>query len=428
MRSWWNTRTAWEKTAFAVWGAILLFVCVRSYYWPEDKTVYPIFSASGRFWWTGTDLYEPDRPKGAPDGYRYSPTVTILFTPFAVFPDDVGGVLWRLFSAAALLGSFVWLARAVLFSGEPSPVRGRVAQTAAQPGPLRGSARQLRDHFAWFMLGCVPLSLQSLNNGQTNLVVIAAMLTAVVAVKEERWNLAALAMALAFDVKLYPLALGLLLILCYPRQLLWRIPLFCAGSLLVPFLFQHPSYVIDQYGKWITILREEDRSAISLDHMYRDLWLLIHIYDLPISRDVYKLIQIGAGIGVAVLTWHRQRAGWPERPLLISTLGLAVAWMMLLGPAPESSSFILLAPSLAWSVLEAMHTNSLRRLLLWGSVAFFLVAVVLGGFSQTVKVHTLGVHSWGSLLYFVYLLTEPKPAACGLALEPRLANTTSQAA
>ena len=38
-----------------------------------------------------------------------------------------------------------------------------------------------------------------------------------------------------------------------------------------------------------------------------------------------------------------------------------------------------------------------------------LVAVGLGGFSQTVKIHTLGVHSWGTLLYFVYLLMEPKP-------------------
>jgi alpha-1,2-mannosyltransferase len=381
-----DSRTRWEKAAVVIWCAILLFVCVRVFISPESKTVYPIFSASGRFWWTSTDLYEPHRPTDVQDGYRYSPTFAILVTPFAWLPDVLGGVAWRLVNVGAFLGSLAWLLRTVL------------------------RPKQTPNLLAWLLLLTIPLALQSVNNGQANLVVIACMVGTVAAVKEKRWNLASVLMALAFICKLYPIALGMLLILLYPRQLLCRMPLAAMASLGLPFLCQYPTYVFQQYEHWLVLLRAEDRSAIALEHMYRDLWLLIHLYGLPISRNVYMLVQVAAGAAIAVLCWHRQRAGWSEQTLLTSTLALVTAWMMLLGPATESSSFVLLAPSFAWSVVEALQASDgcSRRGLLWASCVLFAVAVLLGGFSTTVKIHALGVHSWASLLYFVYLLTESR--------------------
>ena len=390
LRTWLDSRTRWEKAAVVIWCAILLFVCVRVFISPESKTVYPIFSASGRFWWTSTDLYEPHRPTDVQDGYRYSPTFAILVTPFAWLPDELGGVAWRLFNVGALFGSLAWLLRTVL---QPKPT----------PNLL-----------AWLLLLTIPLALQSVNNGQANLVVIACMAGTVAAVKQKRWNLASVLMALAFICKLYPIALGMLLVLLYPRQLLYRMMLAVMASLGLPFLCQYPTYVFRQYEHWLVLLRAEDRSAIALEHMYRDLWLLIRLYGLPISRNIYMLVQVAAGAGVAVLCWRRQRAGWSEQTLLTSTLALATAWMMLLGPATESSSFVLLAPSLSWSVVEALQTSDgrARAGLLWASCVLFAVAVLLGGFSATVKIHSLGVHSWASLLYFVYLLMASRePAA-----------------
>jgi alpha-1,2-mannosyltransferase len=390
LRTWLDSRTRWEKAAVVIWCAILLFVCVRVFISPESKTVYPIFSASGRFWWTSTDLYEPHRPTDVQDGYRYSPTFAILVTPFAWLPDELGGVAWRLFNVGTLFGSLAWLLRTVL---QPKPT----------PNLL-----------AWLLLLTIPLALQSVNNGQANLVVIACMAGTVAAVKQKRWNLASVLMALAFICKLYPIALGMLLVLLYPRQLLYRMMLAVMASLGLPFLCQYPTYVFRQYEHWLVLLRAEDRSAVALEHMYRDLWLLIRLYGLPFSRNIYMLVQVAAGAGVAVLCWRRQRAGWSEQTLLTSTLALATAWMMLLGPATESSSFVLLAPSFAWSVVEALQASDgrARAGLLWTSCVLFAVAVLLGGFSTTVKIHALGVHSWASLLYFVYLLTASRePAA-----------------
>jgi hypothetical protein len=385
IRAWWESRTGWEKTALVVWSAILLVVCVRVYGWPVAKTVYPIYSASGYFWWSGTDLYAPARPDWAQGGYRYSPTFAILCVPFALFPDNVGGVVWRLLCTASFLGSLTWLARSL------------------STKPLS------RDYFALLLLFCVPLSLQSINNGQANILVIAALLAAVAAVKEQRWNLVGAAVALVFVCKIYPLALGLLLMVLYPRQLSLRIPLGVAASLLLPFLLQNPAYGAEQYRKWFTVLYYDDRSTIDLDQAYRDLWLLIRLYALPVSRQVYVLAQLLAGAGIALVCWHRQRTGWPEKQLLISTLALGVTWMVLLGPTTESCSFILLAPSLSWSMVEAMRSDVSkgRQALLWGSVAFFGAAVTLADFKWVINVHAVGVHSWASLFYFVYLLTQP---------------------
>ena len=384
LRIWIDSRTRWEKAAVVIWSAILLFVCVRVFISPESKTVYPIFSASGRFWWTSADLYVPRRPTDELCSYRYSPTFAILVTPFAWLPDDLGGVAWRLFNMGAFFGSLALLLRTVL-----------------QP-------KQTPNLLAWLLLLTIPLALQSVNNGQANLVVSACMMGTVAAVKEKRWNLTSVLMALAFICKLYPIALGMLLILLYPRQLLCRMPITAMASLGLPFLCQNPSYVFHQYEHWLVLLRADDRADIAFEQMYRDLWLLIRLYGLPISRNIYLLAQVSAGAGIALMCWYRQRAGWSEQTLLTSTLALATAWMMLLGPATESSSFVLLAPSLAWSIVEALQASDgrARTGMLWASCVLFAVAVLLGGFSSTVKIHALGVHSWASLLYFGYLLTE----------------------
>ena len=74
---------------------LMLFVSVRVYWTPEKKTVYPIYSASARLWWSGGEMYAPARPLTVQGGYRYSPLFAILTVPFALFTDDVGGVLWR---------------------------------------------------------------------------------------------------------------------------------------------------------------------------------------------------------------------------------------------------------------------------------------------------------------------------------------------
>jgi alpha-1,2-mannosyltransferase len=381
--------TSWENVAWAAWIAIVVFLCVRTFIQPTSKTVYPTWSSTSDLWWSGGELYKPYRPLAAQGGFRYSPTFPILMTPFAVFPDAVGGVLWRCFCIATLAAAVWWWIRAIL------------------PATLT------RTEIAQLYLLLLPLSIQSMSNGQANVPVTALLLATIAAVKQERWNWAGLFAALTFVCKLYPLALGLVLCVLYPRKLAWRVPLAIAALLALPFLLGQPDYVLDQYGKWISALRKDDRSAIAWDQMYRDLWLLICAVGAPISRTSYEIFQVAAGAGVAALCWYRQRQGWSVNRLLCSTLALTTTWMLLLGPTSESCTFIMLAPALAWSFLDVFRSPgwSWRRSLLLASGGLFLMAVAMGAFPKASSLHALGIHPVAALLYLAYLVTERRPAA-----------------
>jgi hypothetical protein len=123
------------------------------------------------------------------------------------------------------------------------------------------------------------------------------------------------------------------------------------------------------------------------------------------------LIQASVGAGIAGLCWYRQRNGWSERTLLTSTLAMVCAWMMLLGPSTETSSFALVAPSLAWSVVDELRRGrwTLRGVLLGCCCAIFVVAIALASARATLRISELGVHSWASLLYLLYVLSESQP-------------------
>lgn len=388
MLAWWAERTRWAKLAIVAWIVVVAFVSVRAFLSPAKRTVYPIYSASAQLWWSGAEIYEPHRPNHVQTGYRYSPTCAILMTPLALLPDSVGGASWRILSAMAFIGALAWLFRSVFWAADANP-------------------------FAWLTLLCLPLSIQSLSNGQANLLVIAAMMAAVAATKEGRWNWVAVFLGIAFSFKVYPIVLGMVLLVLYPRPLAGRVGLAIAVSLLAPFLFQHPSYVVDQYGKWLALLSMDNRDASELANRHRDLWLLLELHELPINRTGYMILQMAGGAAVAAVCWARQRQGWPEPALLTSTLALTVAWLLLLGPVVESSTFILLAPSLAWSMITAFKERPLSppKYFLYASIVCLVAAVLLGGIANTAVFHATELHPMGTLFYFAYLWTERRPQA-----------------
>ena len=135
--------TRWECLALAVWAAVLLFISYRTLVAPNQRTVYPVWSSTSRLWWSGGELYKPYRPASVREGFRYSPTFPILTTPFALFPDAVGGVVWRWFCVAAFAAAVVWWVKSVV---PANPTRNQIA--------------------ALFLL-LLPLSIQSVSNGQS---------------------------------------------------------------------------------------------------------------------------------------------------------------------------------------------------------------------------------------------------------------------
>src|SRR5207302_4478823 len=86
-----------------------------------------------------------------------------------------------------------------------------------------------KDHAAVFLI-LLPLSIGSINNAQSNPLVIALVMFALIASRASRWAIAALCIAVITYLKIYPLAAGLLLAVLFPKQFSWRL-----GAALLAF-------------------------------------------------------------------------------------------------------------------------------------------------------------------------------------------------
>jgi len=382
----------WERTAAIVWVLILLAICGRLLLSSRNPGVYPIFVEAARNWLQGQDLY---RPVGEP--YRYSPLTTLAFVPFCWLPNRLGGILWRALNAGAYFGALAWWCRAVL--------------------PVSLSPKQR----ALFFLLVVPLSVGSLNNGQSNLLVLGLLLAAGAAVTAERWNLASAFLAVACLFKLYPIAVGLLLVLASPRRLGWRLLAALLIGLGAPFLLGRFDYVLDQYAGWIRHLLADDRQTWPLAGGYRDVRMLCRLWLTPLSAGTYLTIQLLVAAAIALVCLVHRSVTQSPRSFLTTALALGSCWMTLLGPATESSTYMLLAPGLAWALLtsftrarssEISRTSEVRvRRHNWGHCAILVISFALFVATQVVlwfpggaRFQNLGTQPFAGLLLFGSLM------------------------
>jgi hypothetical protein len=321
---------AWVRLAVGVWLLVLLAVCVRSAVQPRKRSLYPTWSGVGADWLAGRDSYRKQLLPGQ-EGYRYCPPVTAMLVPLYWSPERIGNVLWRLLNAGVLLGGLAWWLR--------------------RAAPERLGAREQ----AVLFLLVAPLALSSLNNAQVNPLLTGLLLAALAASAAERWNVAAGCLALACALKLYPLALALLLVAVRPRRLGVRLAVALALVAALPFCTQRPEYVAREYGLWFEAIRHGDLARrFGPEHLaYRDLWLLLRVWGAPLPVKVYLAVQLVTALGCLALCLAARRRGWPQRRVLEVVLVLGCCWMVLCGPATESATYILIGPALGWRLLCA---------------------------------------------------------------------------
>ena len=240
----------------------------------------------------------------------------------------VGEVVWRVFLTAVTLGGLYWCCRVGL------------------PRPL---AR--RDWATVFLL-VLPSVTGCLNNGQSSCLLVGCMLGAVAAVSVDLWTLAAVLVAVPTLLKLYPVSLGLLLSVTYPRRFGWRFALALLVGLALPFLLR-PSAMPEEHRRWLWHLINDAQPPTDILHWDQDLRLLLmRWFHLGLSSRAFMGVQVVAAGAIAAVCLAGRLAGWPRRMLLARMLGLACCWMTVLGMATEPSTYILVAPALAWSLWE----------------------------------------------------------------------------
>src|SRR5581483_8775724 len=158
-------------------------------------------------------------------------------------------------------------------------------------------------------------------------------------------------------------------------------------------------------------LVQEDRQNEPPEFWYRDLRLLCHTCHVPLSKSAYLGIQLTAAAGIAGFCVWGRRKQLEMRRLLAMLFGLACCWMTLLGVAAESSTYILLAPSLSWALLSVWTNPHARwvKYLLVASYVLFTAAAMAVWFPSGRQFHTLGPHPLAALLLLIGLLTMELP-------------------
>jgi hypothetical protein len=304
--------------AAALWLAAVAVILIHVWLRPESNTLYKVFRAGGARWLHSENLY----PKV--DEYIYSPFAAAFFAPFALLPDRVAGIAWRVLSLAAYAGAFAaWL-----------------RESRAAPGE--------RVALAWVLL--LPLSLGDIFNGQANPLVIGLLMLAVLACRREQWMVAAFCVAVAAYFKVYPLAIGMLLGVAHPRRFPWRLALALAAIFGLSLILQRPAYALEQYGNWVRSLGKDPRRTLNYYGTYRDFWLLLRLLRVPVSLQGWAGLQALSGAALAAYLYLARRRGASADMVDFLLMTLGACWMLLFGPATESATYVILAPPLmlAW--------------------------------------------------------------------------------
>jgi hypothetical protein len=360
-----------------VWSLLVAGVAIDGYLHPWRHTVYGIYAAAAKDWWAGRDMYFQT---GEP--YRYSPLFAIALTPFACLPDCWGNAVWKVCNAgvfAAGLGA--WARRLV-------------------PAELSRARRA-----ALFLLA-LPLALHSMYIGQANLAMLGAALLGLAAVRAERWGQGAGWLACATLIKGYPLALALLLAATYPRRFAGRFAVALGLGLLLPFATQRPAVVAAQYASWGGHLRHST-------HIFRErLRSLDHLFQLsghPLAPQTFALLGAAAGAVVLGLCLLHSRATAEPRERLTHCFMLFAVWAVLFGPATEACTYSVMAPAVAWALVDAF-----RRRTGWGIrlllAASLLMMEPLGTdtFGQAARTfaNSHGLQPLGALLFVGCMLAD----------------------
>jgi hypothetical protein len=371
-------RDLWNTCAWIIWVAVLIVLALRPLV-SHRGTSFDTYRLAGSHWLHGESIYSHWM------GFVYSPVVAAFFAPFSWMPVIFANILWRLLNSGLLLGGLAAVLKTNLFAGIK------------------------RSSFGILYILMVPLAVGNIDISQANPLVAGLLLLAIAAVHVERWNSAALCIAIATCFKIYPIAVGLLICLIAPRRFSGR--LFIALLLLLivfPFLFQNWSYVANQYRDWVATRTTDDRRQWPIEKLPLDLWFLIHwVGHLPIPPKIYSLIQLGTAGALALFCAVETWRGWAESRVLIGLFSLASIWMTLCGPATESYTYLILVPAILLALVQSFDAHqpaSLRGLIFTAFILQLLAATRASFLPHLKPFWALSVQPFSAVVFLVYTL------------------------
>jgi hypothetical protein len=373
--------------AAVLWTALILTLLIRAGLHPHKLSSFTTYLTGGAAWRAAQPLYTNWR------GFVYPPIIAWFFSLYTHLPLPLATILWHLLAAGIFLLGLDALLRSGVFHRIPTGRRPLV------------------------FIVVLPLAIGNLDNAQANPLIAGLMMLSVAALQSEAWTLCAFTAALAIAFKIYPIALALLLCLLRPRQLSWRILLFLLLMAVLPFVFQNHHYISSQYHAYIESRLADNRFQYPMKDAPLDLWyLLVRLENLPVSEHFYTALQAIAAIALALFVWTRRIA--PLRDILATLFLLVSVWMLLLGPATENQTYVILAPAASLLAIESLTLPRLTRILAWAAFALLLAAVARNSLIPSLKTPPfMAIQPLAALLLLAAILTDtsrlssPTPAS-----------------
>ena len=302
-----------ERTAWLGWVALFL-VTAAIIMAGSSRSVVSAYRTAALSWFAGQGLYDGS----GVGGFVYFPQAAILFAPFAMIPQTMGEVFWRLVN----LGVFAL------------GLRGFA---------LLGQERSGRSLFPLMTLVTLPLAWDCARNGQATLIMAGFMLLAVADIARCRWWRAVLWLSLSVAIK--PLAIVLvLLIMAIDRPMTWRLLLGMAAVALSPFLTQGPAYVLQQYAAFLQNSTTAAHVGVVV-HGWTSPFSAIKLIGVELTEQVQMAIRIFAAFGTLALCFLVRRR-YDENRSAIYVYTLAALYLILFSPRTENNTYAMLGPSI----------------------------------------------------------------------------------
>jgi hypothetical protein len=329
------------RIAIIVWIALAVALAIKGLASPVKHNSYYAFQAGVKLWWADLNMY-----RGTYSEFRYGPAFAVAFTPLTNFPMGVGAMLWMVLNA----GVFFWSLRVLIRDILP--------------------ADWTADREAVFLLLSLVASFRGMWSAQTNPLIFACVVAAMSAILRRRWGWAALFLAVPVHIKIWPVAVALLLVACWPRQLAWRFVCAVAAVAALPLVSKSPLVVWQRYHEWYLALM----GPMLVRHSYRDMWTVWEFFQNPVDPLAYMVMQASTGLLLlALCLWQRQRVTTPL--LLTFILGGWTSWQLSFGPGSERNTFGLIGPITAWAAVACLSNRAIRgRAVVAAAVTLTLLA------------------------------------------------------
>ena len=324
----------WNILAWTILVSVFLGISIYLTLNPEKNGVVPAYRFAASHWWMAESMYP-----GGTHGFLYAPPFAVLFTPLnLVRPEILGEILWRAFGFSLFAFSLCSLSAGSQHSGNSS------------------TSRLSPFTFLLLVLLAVPASLASLSNGQTNLSLSACLVLSTLALRDQKWGLAALLFTFSLILKPIALAPWLLAFAVIPAM---RIPLLVGLPVMVLVGFLHPSPIY-ALGQCQEFFQKLFHSYTPENLRVSDLFGVLGKAAIPIPLMLEEAIRAGACLAALAWVWHssrRQALAGASWALWVSTALVFTVF----NPRAETNSYVLISPLLAFAAIHYWREGAGNR-------------------------------------------------------------------